>query len=256
MKMNLSYKYLNLVIFLLFVVVVFVLFGAIHNISIENSTNVTLANVFLFFLLFLGFSWFLTMMRMKKDSDNYVLSNYQDVDTSKNVSNMIVADHDQIHETRSEVDVARLIPENCKTMEEFSEKVLQNLAGEFHVLQGLMYLKAKDSDVYKSIAQFAYFSESRPQDFKTGETLPGQAVKNKTIVTLADIPENYMTVASGLGKSGPKFLVFIPLIHNEEVIGLFEWATFAPPKDETGKVLGIIADRVAEIIVKFIKKVN
>jgi hypothetical protein len=256
MKVNLSSKYLNLIIFLLFVVIVFVLFGAIHNCSIENSAHLTTVYVFLFLLLILGLGWFLTTVKMKKDPKDIALANQPEQDTLKNTAIAMPAEQGEIHESKTEVDIVGLIPHGCKTVEEFSEKVLQNMAGEFQLLQGLMYLKYDGSDIFTSVAQFAYFSESRPQDFKTGETLPGQAVKNKTIVTLSDIPENYMTIASGLGKSGTRFLIFIPLIYHEEVIGLIEWATFSQPKEEMSKVLGIIADLVAETIVKFIKKVK
>jgi hypothetical protein len=256
MKVNLSSKYLNLVIFLLYVVIVFVLFGAIHNSSIENSAHLTTVYVLLFLLLILGVAWFLATMKIKKDPEDIALVSHSELDTLKNTANAMTPDQGEIHESKTEEDIERLIPQGCKTVEEFSEKVLQNLAGEFQFLQGLMYLKSGNSDIFKSTAQFAYFSESQPQDFKSGETLPGQAVKNKTIVTLSDIPENYMTIASGLGKSGTRFLVFIPLIHHEEVIGLIECATFSQPKEEMSKVLGIIADLVAETIVKFIKKVK
>jgi glutamate formiminotransferase len=117
-----------------------------------------------------------------------------------------------------------------------------------------LYIKNKESELYEPIAQYAYFSENKPLEFRLGETLPGQAVKNRTVVTLSDIPENYMTIASGLGKSSTKYLVMVPLISKDEVVGLIEYATFIPVKDDTSKTLVSIAEMVADTIVKLLKK--
>ncbi len=254
MKMNLSYKYLNLIIFLLIVAVVFALFGVINNISNDNSDKITFAYILLFAILFLIVVWFLVTLKIGRISNDISLSDNADHEILNNTSNFMSNDKEEIRANKNEIDVSRIIPDNCKSVEEFSEHILQNLAQEFNIVQALMYLKTADTDNYESIAQYAYFSESKPQAFKAGETLPGQAIKNRTIVMLTDVPENYLTIASGLGKSGIKYLVFVPLIHNDDVVGLIEYATFTQINEDIIKMLGNIADLVAETIVKLIKK--
>ncbi len=254
MKMNLSYKYLHLIIFLLLLAVVFALFGVINNMPIDNSNKITFAYILLFTILFLIVVWFLATLKIERKFKDISLSDNADHEVINNTSKFMSNDKEEFRENKNEMDVSRLIPDNSKSVEEFSENILQNLAQEFNIVQALMYLQTADADNYESIAQYAYFSESKPQAFKSGETLPGQAIKNRTIVTLTDIPENYMTIASGLGKSSIKYLVFVPLIHKDVVVGLIEYATFAQINEDIIKVLGNIADQVAEIIVKLIKK--
>lgn len=254
MKMNLSYKYLNLIIFLLLVGVVFALFGVINNIPIGNSDKITCAYILLFTILFLVIALFLTTIKSGRKSESNSLSVIADPDVLKNASKFMSNDIVEISESKNEINVSRIIPENIKSVEDFSEQILQNLAQEFNIVQALMYLKTADTDTYESIAQYAYFSESKPQAFKSGETLPGQAIKNRIIVTLTDVPENYMTIASGLGKSGIKYLVFVPLIYKDDVVGLIEYATFTRVNEDITKILGNIAEKIAETMVKLIKK--
>lgn len=254
MKLNLSYKYLNLIIFLLLVAVVLALFGVISNMSVNNSGNGAFAYILLFSILFLDVVWYFASLKKPGNSEVVASSVRLDQEILKDPRNLINNEKEEIWENKREIDITRIIPKNCKSVEEFFEITLRNLAQEFNIVQGIVYLKHRDTDFYESIAQYAYFSESKPQEFKSGETLPGQAVKNRTIVVLSDVPENYLTIASGLGKSDTKYLVFVPLIHKEEVIGLIEYATFAPVKEEVIKLLGSFAEKVAETIVKLIKK--
>jgi hypothetical protein len=63
-----------------------------------------------------------------------------------------------------------------------------------------------------------------------------------------------MTIASGLGKSNPKHLIFVPLINQEEVIGLIEYAAFESLTEKQLKALEGISKKVADTIYKHLKK--
>ena len=59
-----------------------------------------------------------------------------------------------------------------------------------------------------------------------GEGLIGQAYMEKKHIYLTEIPENYVNITSGLGKSNPRSLLIMPLTINYEVEGLLEIASF------------------------------
>jgi transcriptional regulator with GAF, ATPase, and Fis domain len=178
---------------------------------------------------------------------------HAETETAQNLG-IINTTEETIQEVENEIDIQKLLPAKPTEMNRFAEEVLHNMADEFNIMQALFYIKSPAKDSFSCNAQYAYFSETKPKNFKTGETLPGQAVKNKTIVVLNNIPDNYMTIVSGLGKSKPRQLVFVPLKNQDEVVGLIEYATFEPITEKHQKALDEISKKVADTIVKLLKK--
>jgi transcriptional regulator with GAF, ATPase, and Fis domain len=127
--------------------------------------------------------------------------------------------------------VPRIDPK--ETVADFAERILFNLARHFEIAQGILYLKNNRSQEFKCVSTFACTTENGPPPFKTGDGLPGQVAKNKTILNLSVIPENYLQIESGLGKSPPKSLLIIPLLLNKETFGVIELALFKPVNKET-----------------------
>ena len=62
--------------------------------------------------------------------------------------------------------------------------------------------------------------------FLLEEGLLGACYFEKAPIELTEIPEDYIEISSGLGGSRPRMLMLTPLIHNEEVVGMIEVASF------------------------------
>ena len=127
--------------------------------------------------------------------------------------------------------LARVMPADdvqYSSAEIYSEKVLQNIAKGLNIVQGLIYVQNKSDQVFKIAGQYAYYSEEQPKSFQIGETISGQVAKNKEVLNLKELPEGYITVLSGLGKSTPHNLIIAPIIYNDVSIGVIELASFKP----------------------------
>ncbi len=105
-----------------------------------------------------------------------------------------------------------------------SEEILQLLAQEFYIVQGLVYIK--QGDIFTATARYAIERNRKIPDFKPGVGIHGQVAKDKKIRRINDIPEDYIQVVSGLGAGFPEHLIFIPLVDNNETSVLIELASF------------------------------
>jgi len=110
--------------------------------------------------------------------------------------------------------------------ESFGDSLLNGISKQIEIITGLVYKLDNEQQVYKSIATYAYYSDNKPKDFKSGEGLSGQVVKDNKAIFLSEIPENYIEVISGLGQHSPNHLVIMPIYKNNNVIGVVELATF------------------------------
>ncbi|MFW5645499.1 MAG: PAS domain-containing protein, partial [Bacteroidota bacterium] len=72
-----------------------------------------------------------------------------------------------------------------------------------------------------------------------GEGLAGTAALDKQTIFLTDIPDEYITITTGLGESPPRSLLIVPLINEKESIGILEIASF-----------GILTDLEIEFVEK------
>jgi hypothetical protein len=142
------------------------------------------------------------------------------------------------------------------TLNKLADKILSNFSKEFPIVTALIYFRAEKEGEFKAVGEYAYFSEEKPKDFKEGETLPGQVAKNKILLNISNIPDNYIKVGSGLGKGSPKHLLFIPILHEEETIAILELASFKKFEKNTEDIFNHLSPVIAEALLKYNQKVN
>ncbi|MBR4441334.1 MAG: PAS domain S-box protein [Bacteroidales bacterium] len=82
-----------------------------------------------------------------------------------------------------------------------------------------------------------------------GVGLVGTCALEKHTIYLNNLPDDYITVMSGLGKSKPKYLAIIPLLYDDELIAVAEIAFIHELKDYEKKFLETMADTVASALV-------
>lgn len=112
-------------------------------------------------------------------------------------------------------------------VDELSAKVIQTLVDYTRLVQGAVYLYNEESRVLTSAATYAYNRRKYDlKEFKLGYGLIGQCGYEMDYIYRTDIPDNYVTISSGiLGDQKPRSLLLIPLISEEKLQGVLEFAS-------------------------------
>lgn len=124
---------------------------------------------------------------------------------------------------------AETLRQNNDNLEELSYQVISNLVKYSNCNLGGLFLKNEDnkSDVYLELKScYAYdkrkFFEKR---IEINEGLVGRCAQEAETIYLTEIPEGYISIASGLGEKSPTCLILVPLKLNDEVFGVIEMAS-------------------------------
>ncbi|TML64393.1 MAG: response regulator, partial [Actinobacteria bacterium] len=85
------------------------------------------------------------------------------------------------------------------------------------------------SPMLKLIATYGYKARKNVSNrFKLGEALVGQAALEKKTILITEAPADYIRVTSGLGDAAPVNLVVLPVVFEDQVLGVIELASFRP----------------------------
>jgi len=169
------------------------------------------------------------------------------VSAPANENTQAYTDSSESVQTLAEDLLPAAIPEKLSL---FAEGVLSHLARKYDIVTGLFYVPEPDSDVFKPIARYAWYSPDPPPEVRLGESLPGQAVKDKRMLYITHVPKNYLTVISGLGSSDPGYLLILPLIEEDKNLGFLEIATFKPLNENDLQVLTQLGKLVGKILIR------
>ena len=108
-----------------------------------------------------------------------------------------------------------------KTLKELGNQILTSLAAILDIQISSIFLNVNGE--LEIISSYSYdFRDSEAQKFKFGEGLIGQAAAEQKMLVYTDVPKDYITVKSSLGKSIPNIIIVVPLVYNKQVIAVIE----------------------------------
>ncbi|MCA6077991.1 GAF domain-containing protein [Fulvivirga sedimenti] len=133
------------------------------------------------------------------------------------------------------------------------EKAFHALCEHHEAIAGALYQVngKKNSPQFELTVPFALsFSESERPVYEFGEGFIGQTAKEKRAMFIDNIPENTHRGISGLGQAPPKFLSVVPLIHEDDVVGVCELGTYKVLNEGERKNLTIECETIAGYLKK------
>ncbi len=88
-----------------------------------------------------------------------------------------------------------------------------------------------DAQNLRLIAGYGYKRPGQQSTIAFGEGLVGQAALEQQSILIADPPEDYIKIASGLGGAKPTNIIVLPVVFEEQVLAVIELASFGPFSD-------------------------
>jgi len=197
------------------------LFLTSWNSYIRNLGNIILPVVFLcislaLILLLLYFLFLPVEKSAKSMAEDEITVQNQDVPEDNKEIQYITAD-----------DIAQkiILKTGKADSSNRGKKFLQSLAIEFDIMQAVLFTYNSGNSRFEVNTTYALTNEHTLQPFVPGEGLHGQAVIEKKVAHLSNLPENFRIVASGLGNTYSRFLYLLPVTYHDSVIALIEFST-------------------------------
>ena len=154
--------------------------------------------------------------------------------------------------TNGIAEFAEVLRNERNNLSELSETIVTRLVKYTSANQGgLFILNEEDSEnpYLELLAAYAYNRKKFLQKkIQPGEGLVGQAFLEQDIIFLTDVPQNYVTITSGLGDANPRCLLIIPLKLNQEVLGVIELASFKVFEPYQIEFIQKVAESIASTI--------
>src|SRR5580700_9661070 len=111
-----------------------------------------------------------------------------------------------------------------------AELIMDELAPLVGAQHATFFLAEPDADGDTQLRLLAGYGlgadETAPIQYRLGQSLIGQVARSKRSIVVANLPEGYVTISSGLGEAPPANLAIVPVLFEDQVLGVIELASF------------------------------
>ena len=114
-----------------------------------------------------------------------------------------------------------------------TDEFIKNLVKYLNAIQGGIFIvDEEDNNLLRLTSSFAYDRKKyNSKDIKIGEGLVGTCAQEKKTIHINEIPLDYITITSGLGDAPPDNLLLVPMLQEEQLLGVIEIASLNVFKD-------------------------
>ncbi|PPK98041.1 signal transduction histidine kinase [Kineococcus xinjiangensis] len=131
-----------------------------------------------------------------------------------------------------------------------TQLIMSEVTPVVEAVQGAFFLAEHDEVGRARLRRAASYGSGRSDEdaFALGEGLIGQAALDKRPLRVRDVPAGYLRVRSGLGEGVPAELVVLPVLFEEEVLGVIELASFRRYDDVHATFLEQLVETIGVVL--------
>lgn len=155
-----------------------------------------------------------------------------------------------------------ILRKHSNDLSSLADEVITYMVNYLGANQGSLFILEENADnkeVLQLKATYAYDRKKfLEKSIEKGQGLVGQVYLEEQSIYLKEIPSDYVTITSGLGKATPTTIFIAPLIVNQEVYGVIELGSFHEFADHERQFIEEVAENIASSIqsVKINEKTN
>jgi PAS domain S-box-containing protein len=148
-------------------------------------------------------------------------------------------------------DILRSYNDN---FDKLADEIISNLVKYINANQGALFIiestdMSSDEEYMELAACYAWDKKKfLEKKIYKGEGLSGQAWIEGDVIYLTEVPNDYVSITSGLGEANPRSVLIVPLKLNDEVHGVIEMASFKEYDEYEIEFVERIAESIASTI--------
>lgn len=132
--------------------------------------------------------------------------------------------------TQGLAEFGEILRKSSDNLEELSYEIIRYIVNYMKINQGGVFLLNEDKNNEKFFEMTASVAFDRrkfaDKIINWGEGLIGRCGLEKETIFMTDVPQDYITITSGLGDSNPSTILIVPLKTNDGLYGVIEIASF------------------------------
>ncbi|HEY1713204.1 MAG TPA: HAMP domain-containing protein [Solirubrobacteraceae bacterium] len=181
-----------------------------------------------------------------KDNINQMIANLRDTTTRNQEQDWL------------KTNLARVsgLMQGQRVLATVTQLIMSELTPTVTAQHGAFFLTESDAEgqprELRLIASYGYTRRSEVSDrFALGDSLVGQAALERKTIEIAEPPDNYIRVSSGLGQSIPASIVIMPILFEDQVLGVIELAWLRSPStihrtflEQLMETLGVVLNTI------------
>ena len=128
-------------------------------------------------------------------------------------------------------EVAHILRTNNDNLQNLCDEVLHQMVKYLDVNQGALFLlkEVENGSPLMEVKSLYAYNKQKFADkvVEFGSGLIGQSWRDQAPIYLTEVPESYINIRSGLGGAEPNCLLIMPMMANDQVVGILELASFS-----------------------------
>ncbi|CAK8719817.1 hypothetical protein KKHLCK_09000 [Candidatus Electrothrix laxa] len=133
-----------------------------------------------------------------------------------------------------------------QNMQTLANHIIAHLAKFLNAQMASLYLVDRFGAAMTLTGSYAFHKRKGLKSrIGIGEGIAGQAALEKNMISVANLPDDYVCINSSIGESASCNILAVPFIHEREVLGVLEFASFRAFSEAQMEFLDSVTENIA-----------